>query len=347
MSGPAPVAAKLPLLLTLPLAVATGLAIPLQGRINGALGAELQDGLAAALVSFGSGLVMMVLLCLVLPQGRSGLRALRPALRGDGLPRWYLFAGCLGAFMVFSQGLTVPLTGIALFTVATVAGTSVSALLVDRLGLGPAGRKRVTAMRLAGALLTVAGVVWAVSPKFVADVPVAHWLLPVLLPLAAGFMRSFQQAINAAQAVQFGSPLAATLVNFAVGSAVLLAAWLVKVAVAGPANPLPEQWWYYLGGPMGTVFVTVANVLVRNLGVLLSGLAMIAGQLLGSLALDVAFPAAGSVVTAATVAGTLLTLAAMILATLPWPRPGLRRRSGPARDPSAAGSGARGGSTLP
>ena len=269
-------------------------------------------------MSFGTGLVVMLVLCSLLPSGRAGLRAIRPALREGELPRWYLLAGCLGAFMVFSQGLTVSLIGIALFTVATVAGSSVSGLLVDRLGLGPAGHKRATAMRLVSALLTVAGVAWAVSPKLAAGSG-PDWLLPVLLPLAAGFLRSFQQAINAAQAVQSGSVLTATLINFAVGSTLLLALWLAKVLVAGAGNPLPAEWWYYLGGPMGTVFVAVGNVLVRNLGVLLSGLGMIAGQLLGSLLLDVSFPVPGTVVTAATVLGTLLTLGAVVLATLPWP----------------------------
>jgi transporter family-2 protein len=52
---------------------------------------------------------------------------------------------------------------------------------------------------------------------------------------------------------------------------------------------------------------------------------MIAGQLLGSLGLDLLFPAPGTVVAAATVLGTLLTLAAIVLATLPWPRGAFRR----------------------
>ena len=63
----------------------------------------------------------------------------------------------------------------------------------------------------------------------------------------------------------------------------LWAAWLVKVAVAGVGNPLPGEWWYYLGGPMGCVFIGLGALLVRSLGVLVTGLGMIAGQLLGSL----------------------------------------------------------------
>ncbi|NKX56773.1 DMT family transporter [Arthrobacter mobilis] len=310
----------------LPLSVLAGLAIPVQGRINGALGTVLQDGLAAALVSFSLGLVLMVALSLMLRAGRDGLRRVLPAVRQHRFPRWYLLAGCSGAFLVMSQGVAVSLIGIALFTVAVVTGQSLSGILVDRLGLGPAGRQTVTLMRVFGAVLTVAAVAWAVSPKFSAAGTAGTWLLPVLLPLAAGFLQSFQQALNGSQSAHYGSPLPATLINFIVGTVVLAAAWLVKAAVAGPAGPLPDQWWYYLGGPMGCVFIFLGAVLVRDLGVLLTGLGMIAGQVLGSLLLDVFFPAPGTVVAAATVLGTLLTLVAMVLATLPW-----RRAAIPAR----------------
>jgi transporter family-2 protein len=77
---------------------------------------------------------------------------------------------------------------------------------------------------------------------------------------------------------------------------------------------------------MGCVFIGLGALLVRSLGVLVTGLGMIAGQLLGSLALDLALPAPGTVVAPATVLGTLLTLGAIILATLPWPRGALRRQ---------------------
>ena len=82
---------------------------------------------------------------------------------------------------------------------------------------------------------------------------------------------------------------------------------------------------------MGCVFIGVGALLVRSLGVLVTGLGMIAGQLLGSLGLDLVFPAPGTVVALPTVLGTMLTLAAIILATLPWPgarSSGTRSRAG-------------------
>ncbi|MFC9333388.1 DMT family transporter [Arthrobacter sp. NPDC057009] len=330
-------APRLPLAVGLPMAVASGLAIPVQGRINGALGARLGDGVAAAVVSFSTGLIVMVIVSLVAPRGRAGLARILPALRERRFPPYYALAGGIGAFFVFAQSFTVGLLGIALFTVATVTGQTLSGLLVDRLGIGPAGKKSVTGIRVIGCILTIAAVSWAVSPRFasagagtgnaagVAPADPAALLLPVILPVLAGFLMSFQQAMNGTATVHYGTPIAATLVNFIAGTCVLWVAWSIKVAVAGPANPLPGEWWYYLGGPMGCVFIGLGALLVRSLGVLVTGLGMIAGQLLGSLGLDLLVPTPGTVVEAATVLGTLLTLASIVVATLPWPRGALRR----------------------
>ncbi|CAA9217974.1 MAG: hypothetical protein AVDCRST_MAG83-382 [uncultured Arthrobacter sp.] len=312
--------APLPPLIGIPVALAAGTAIPVQGRINGALGARLDDGVAAALVSFGTGLVVMILISLVLPRGRAGFRAIGPSVRERRFPPLYLAAGAIGAFFVFSQSLTISLIGVALFSVAAVMGQSLSGLVVDRLGIGPAGKRSATPMRIIGVVLTVVSVIWAVSPRFGAAGEPSSWLIPVLLPVAAGILLSFQQAMNGTAAFHYGTPITATLVNFIAGAVVLLAAWLVKLAIAGPGNALPSEWWYYLGGPMGCVFIGLGALLVRSLGVLLTGLGLIGGQLVGSLALDLFVPAPGSVVAFATVAGTLLTLVAIVLTTLPWPR---------------------------
>lgn len=330
-------APRLPLAAGLPMAVAAGLAIPVQGRINGALGARLGDGIAAAVVSFSTGLVLMILVSLILPRGRAGLSRILPALRERRFPPYYALAGGIGAYFVFAQSFTIGLLGVALFTVSTVTGQTVSGLLVDRLGIGPGGKKAVTGIRVIGCILTIAAVAWAVSPRFgtsgggagsagtgAAGDP-AQLILLVLLPVLAGFLMSFQQAMNGTATVHYGTPIAATLVNFIAGACVLWAAWLVKLAVAGAGNPLPGEWWYYLGGPMGCVFIGLGALLVRSLGVLVTGLGMIAGQLLGSLGLDLLVPAPGTVVEVPTVLGTLLTLAAIVVATLPWPRGAFRR----------------------
>lgn len=318
-------ARHLPAVVGLPLAVAAGVAIPLQSRINGALGQTLDDGLAAALISFGTGLVLMIFISLALPRGRAGLAQLIPAVRERRFPRIYLAAGTIGALFVFSQALTIAVLGVALFTVAAVMGQTLSGLAVDRMGIGPGGRRVITPMRVIGVALTVAAVIWAVSPRLGETGTTAALILPLLLPIAAGILVSFQQAMNGTAAMQYGTPITATLMNFIAGSTLLLVAWLMKLILVGPPEPLPVEWWYYLGGPMGCLFIGIGALLVRSLGVLLTGLGMIAGQLLGSLALDLVLPTPGTVVVFATVAGPVLALGAIILTTLPWSRGLLRR----------------------
>jgi len=300
------------------------MAIPAQSRVNGELGAALDDSLAAALVSFGVGLALMILVTAVLPRGRAGFGQILPALREKRFPRIYILAGVIGAWFVLTQTLTIAVLGVAVFTVATVAGQTLTGLVVDRMGIGPGGKKTLTIMRVVGAVLTIAAVAWAVSPKLSGTGGTGDWLLAVLLPLSAGMAMSFQQAMNGTTGMHYGTPITATLLNFVSGFAALAILWLIKTAVSGTGNPLPDTWWFYLGGPLGCIFIGVSAMLVKSLGVLLTSLGLIGGQLIGSLLLDIFVPAPGSVVVAATVLGTGLTLAAIVVATLPWNMPGIR-----------------------
>ncbi|MDQ0238252.1 transporter family-2 protein [Arthrobacter bambusae] len=338
-SRPAIRSTSRPLLTGLLLAVANGTLLPVQGRINSALGAKLDDGVAAAVVSFTTGLVLIAVIGLALPKGRAGLRRIVPAVKERSFPRFYVVAGGIGALYVIAQSFTIGLLGVALFTVAVITGQTVSGLFVDRLGIGPGGKRSITGVRILGSILTIAAVAWAVSPRLGAAADVGSLLFPILLPVVAGCLMSFQQAMNGTATVHYGSPIAATLVNFVAGTVILWIAWLIKASLLGPGHALPAEWWYYVGGPMGCVFIGLAALLVRSLGVLVTGLGMIAGQLLGSLALDLILPAPGTVVAFPTILGTLLTLFAIIVATLPWPKGALSRRR-PAKD-SQAGPGSR------
>lgn len=301
-------------------AVVAGLAMPIQSRINGALGLRLGDPVAASLVSFTTGLIVLAIASLLLPGARAGAMAIPRALREKRFPLWYLAAGCVGAFVVISQTLTVPLLGVALFTVSIVTGQTMGSLLVDGIGFGPGGRRRISTLRALGAGLTIVGVVWAVSPRMGSAASIAALLLPMAIPLVVGFLMGFQSAANGVQAQAYGTPVAATLVNFFVGGAMLALLLLVRLPLVGLPESLPAQWWYYLGGPLGCLFIGLSAFLVRHLGVLLTGLGMICGQLVGSLLIDVLVPAPGAVINGATIAGTLLTLVAVALASIPFGR---------------------------
>ncbi|MEO3775327.1 DMT family transporter [Micromonospora sp. B11E3] len=295
------------------LATASGVAVAGQSRINGELGVRLDDGIAAAVVSFGLGLLVLLVLVPATPAGRRSLAVLRVALADGSLRPWQCLGGVCGAFVVAAQGLTIGSLGVAVFTVAVVAGQSGSSLAIDRWGVGPTGRQPVTAARLAGAALTVLAVLLAVGDRL-GD---PRTLGLALLPLLAGVGVAWQQAVNGRVRVAVGSALTATGVNFAVGTVALLVAFAVDVAVRGrPGGALPGEPWLYLGGPIGIVFIAIAAAIVRFTGVLLLGLATIAGQVVGAVLLDVLLPTAASHPGPATLLGAVLTLVAVLVAAL-------------------------------
>jgi transporter family-2 protein len=306
-----------------------GTLVAIQGRINGDLGYRLGDGIAAALISFGSGLVILTIVCLLIRRVRASLgnvwRTIHTRSEGRGLLRWWqCIGGLAGAFLVASQGITVAVIGVAVFTVAVVAGQAVTSLVVDRLGFGPAGPQPITPLRLVGALLALVAVLLAVSERL--NHP--SGLLLAVLPALAGIATAVQQAINGrvartASTDAYGA-LAAGTINFIVGTSALLVVFLGDLLLRGaPPHGLPSEPWLYFGGACGVVFISAAATVVRVVGVFVLGLGTIAGQLIASLLIDLFIPAGNNAVTAQVVAGTLLALVAAVVAAVP----SLRRTS--------------------
>jgi len=328
------------LLLGILATIGIGLVLSVQSRINGELGSRLSDGVLAALISFGIGLVVLTVLVGTNPDARRGVRALLAAIRQprvtspDDSPRlrwWQCLGGVCGAFLVVTQATTVGVVGVAVFTVAVVAGQTASSLVVDRLGVGPAGRQRVTANRVVGALVALVAVALTVSDQLRAPSALALALLPAL----GGVGTAWQQAVNGlvAAAARGGAArsseraarapngatgaLVAALVNFAVGTVALLVAVGVDVAIRGLPDALPANPVLYLGGACGVVFIGTSAFLVRYTGVLILGLGAVAGQVIGALALDAVLPVSDAELTVLTIVGALLTLVAVTVAALP------------------------------
>ncbi|GAA5026919.1 DMT family transporter [Actinopolymorpha pittospori] len=339
-------------------AVVIGIFLACQSRVNGQLGQEVHDGILAALWSFGSGLVVLATVYALSPGTRAGVRRLWRTVRsaagvGIGtsaraLRPWHCLGGVCGAYLVVTQSSIVGLVGVAVFTVAVVAGQAASSLVVDRLGLGPAGRQPVTLLRVVGAVLALCAVLLSVGHQL--DTPAKAAL--AILPALGGVGTAWQQAVNGRVAAtasgsggaQVGQPgpvapvidgphatrtqgaLVAALVNFTIGTSALIIAALVDIALRGTPDAFPTNPILYIGGMFGVAFISMAAYVVRITGVLLLGLASVAGQLIGALVLDALLPASGTELSPTTVLGTVLTLVAVAIAAAPARRtPALAR----------------------
>ncbi|MFU8853972.1 DMT family transporter [Micromonospora sp. SL1-18] len=299
----------LPAPVALSLVVLGGVASAAQGVVNSELGERAGGPVLGAVVNNLGGSLLVLVGLLAVPSMRSGLAALRRA----GLPWWAYLGGLGGAAIVVIGTYVVPVLGVAVFTIAQVAGGSLGGLAVDRVGLSPVGRLPLTAPRVAGGLLGIAAVTLAQLGRPVGNLAVGL----VGLAVAGGLAVALQSALNGRVSAA-GSTAAGLAVNFAVGTPVILVvAALVGAFAARPT--WPGQWWLYIGGLLGVGIVLALLVGVRAAGVLRTGLALVAGQLGGALVLDVVLPG-GAGARWPVLVGAGLTAVAVLVA-------GVRRRA--------------------
>lgn len=295
-------------------ALLTGGLSSLQSRSNGELAQVLGAAAWASVWSFVSGLALLTAL-LALPSTRRGLGRIKDAVAAGELRWWELLGGVFGAIFVAVQTIAVPALGVAMFTVGIVGGQTANALLVDKFGLGPAGRTPITPVRAGAALLTFVGVVLAASSRGGSG---QLALVPLLLAVAAGAGVAVQSAVNGRTNQVSGTPLASSWVNFAFGLTFLLALAVGELATGQihPPRTLAAPWWSLLGGLIGVIYVCVSVVVVARLGVLVMTLLVLTGQLVSAVMMDAVFPTPGSHVDAPLVAGVVVALVAAGAASL-------------------------------
>lgn len=306
-------------------ALVVGFLTSVQSRINGSLAQDIGGGLQAAAVSFTIGMAALTLVVIGSSRLRAAVGTLRTSLRQRRLRWWQLTGGFLGAYFVLSQSIAVPAIGVGLFTVSLVAGLTVSSLIVDRLGLSPAGRQTVTVMRMLAALVSIAAVATAASSRLM-----DHTLSITfaLLGFSAGVGVAVQQAFNGRVSAATGQPIIAGWVNFVLGSTTLVTVLVLGMttgAVVAPTFGQPSLW-LYSGGLVGIVFISLAAWTAARIGVLRLSLISIAGQLLGALLLDLIFT---EFVDTSLVLGVLLAFLAATLANIRSPYTGGQRLDAP------------------
>lgn len=288
-----------------------------QARVNGELGAYVQNAIVAALVSFGSGLTILLIGIVIYKPARIAYLSIPNLIRTKKIKWWQTIGGTAGAFFVIGQGFVVPVVGVAIFVIAVVAGQTFGSLIVDKAGLGPAGPKAITGWRIFSAALAIVGVAIAVIGRS----HTGTFNLPMVIYMfVVGAVTSAQHAVNGRVAQETRQPWATTTMNFTVGFVALNVMFLLYNLITNVSILFPPAPWekplLWTGGAIGIVFIVSAVVLVRTLGVLVFALVSVVGQLLGAVLLDIFFPTPGNVVTAEVLIGVGITVVAVVIAAM-------------------------------
>ena len=295
------------------LAALSGAMIALQARANGELSYRLNNGIEAALVSFGSGLLIIAVISFFHKGIKEGITNLRVAVKAKEIPRWRLFAGALGGTFVAVQTQIVPIIGVAIYSVASIAGQTAMSLYVDRIGLTGGGKKLISRRRIAAASLTVFAVLVSVWDRINAkDLSIWAVFFGVLAGAIVGVQRALNGQINEYSKQSFTT----SLLNFMMGTSFLVILLVIAIiANWSELAPLPAgPWWIYTGGVVGVIYIAFSSTIVQNLGVFTFTLFSVGGQLVGSLLLDLLLPTNGVNVSAYLVTGIVMTYFGVIAA---------------------------------
>ena len=294
------------------LAAASGILIALQARANGELSHRLDNAPQAALVSFSSGLFFVALYALFSPAVKAGIVRLRAAVRNGDIPRWRLLAGALGGSFVAIQTSVVPLIGVAVYSVASLAGQTATSLIVDRIGLTGGGPKLISPRRVGAALITVFAVLVSVFDKVEAH---SFSFIAVFLAVVAGALVGVQRALNGQINEHSGQSYTTSLLNFITGTSFLVIFIMIVILLGQiELQPLPNgPWWIYTGGVIGVIYIASTSLIVQHLGVLTFTLFSVGGQLFGSLLLDLYAPSEGVSVSWYLVTGIAMTYIGVVV----------------------------------
>ena len=299
------------------LAFVVAMANALQARVNGAASDYIDHPVIAAMMSVGGGFILSALIVL---SRRDSRVAAAQFLKFGGYPqlkKWQYFAGVGGGIFILGQAVVVPGFGVSVYIIAVVAGQTLASLLVDHWGLGPAGKKAVTLLRVLAAVFATLGV--AISALGRGDLPTVAFAA-VSFGLAAGAATAVQYALNGRIAGATASAMLTSALNFFMGF-IFLTLVLMITTVAGvweltaPPSILerPELW---LGGPLGMLFIASAAIFVRQLGVLLFAVVSVLGQLAGAILLDVFAPTPGTDLNGLLAVGLVITAVGVVAASI-------------------------------
>jgi len=294
------------------MAAVTGILIAIQARANGQLSHLMKNNIEAALVSFSSGLIVILIVALFNPAIRRGITQLRAAVKSKAIAKWRLFAGALGGAAIATQTHTVPLIGVAVYSVTAIAGQTAISLLVDKIGLGGGAPQHISMRRVIAAAITIAAILISVFDKLQVSTYSAS---AVILSTLAGCVIGIQRALNGSINVHSGQSYTTSLLNFIMGTLFLLIFMVVMMVVRGdhlyglPTHP----WWIYLGGVTGVIYIALASTVVQHLGVLTFTLFSVGGQLVGSFVLDLILPTPGATVTGYLVTGIVMTYIGVVV----------------------------------
>ncbi|WP_400223532.1 DMT family transporter [Methanomethylophilus alvi] len=272
--------------------ILSGMMVLVQSPVNTALGRNVGSPVLASFISFLTGMVFLLALCIFTGTDMS--------ISSDGIcstPWWSYTGGICGAAIVLSFIILFSRVGAVNTVVLPLTGMLAMGAVIDQFGLFGSETYSVSALGVLGFILLAAGMVTVVTvPRHEKDggkekIPNeddGNSPIWYLFGIGVGVLMASQAAINGNLGIHLDSALHSALVSFVVGTAILFAACLWKRnlhdVVLVRENRVP--WWMLTGGILGAAYIFFNAYLVPEIGTGTTVVLTITGQMIGSVIID-------------------------------------------------------------
>lgn len=135
--------------------ISGGALFAMQPSMNSLLSIGLYSSVHAALVSFITATIMLLLLVIIIPRDRINI----PKIFSFDRPWWTWLGGIIGGTFVTGFAFFASKTGIGILLITSICGMLTNSLIIDKYGLLGAVKKQIGPMQYIGLILVIIGII--------------------------------------------------------------------------------------------------------------------------------------------------------------------------------------------
>jgi len=272
------------------LGIATGLLQPSMFSVNARLRKRVGSPFWTTMISYSVSLVFLIVLLTATGQFEGGIFS-----KMVGEPAWAWINGVIGVTALTINTLVVVKLGGMEAVILPLIGQILGGLIIDSFGLIRTDVIPLSVTRVLGAILVVAGVVYAstkndkLQGRVTTETNSMKRMTWYFLSVFAGVCNAIMTAIYRYTGMVLGSPFRASFVTTVVGCITLGIVCLIPFLnkpYLKDRDTSSTPWWIFLGGIIGSIFACANVILSQRLGVGMTIIVILVGSTIGGLIID-------------------------------------------------------------
>ncbi|WP_341299902.1 DMT family transporter [Lysinibacillus sp. FSL H8-0500] len=266
------------------LGIIAGMMIPMQTAVNNRLNLFTKSVFTTSFYSFLTGAILLLIANLLIDPSKFTLSFFAT----QSFSYVWVTGGALGVIFLTGNIILLPKLGAALTVIITVTGQMVIGIMIDTFGWFGVEAKPLHVLHIVGVLLLISGIIY-MNAKKNPSVSQSSSRLWLLFGLCTGMMPPVQTAINSALRYKVDSFLYAAFISFTVGTIILLILAMIinkGIKLLFYTDNLQLKPWHFIGGLLGAIYIATNIILMPHLGVTLTLMTAMLGQILMGLFID-------------------------------------------------------------